>query len=172
MSEPVTKKGRNLVPVVVVAGTLVGAALWIGGPYVFAGRDDPTTIDSRAVHDTALSACTELRARLAALPAGGDPEAENRVVEAMVARIRALGPAVLAKDVPSGQWLADWERLVAARRQALAAGTNFSAPRVDGEPVNLRMFDLVKSSLRVCDVPAQLLRLPLNQPRNPVLAPP
>ena len=160
VSEPVTKKRRNLVPVAVITGTLVVGALWAGGPYLFAGRDDPSTIDSRPVHDAALSACTELRARLAALAPGGDPGAENQAVEAMVARIRQLGPAVLRKDVPVEQWLEDWERLVAARRQAQAAGTVFSVPRVDGEPVNLRMFDLVKSSLRVCDVPAQLLRLP------------
>jgi hypothetical protein len=159
VSEPVTKKRRNLVPMLVLAGTLVVGALWAVGPYVFAGRDDPTTIDSRAVHDTALRACTELRARLAELPAGGDPEAENQAVEAMVGRIRGLGPAALSKDVPTEQWLSDWERLVAARRQALAGRTSFSVPRVDGEPVNLRMFDLVKSSLRVCDVPAQLLTL-------------
>jgi hypothetical protein len=157
VSEPVTKKRRNLVPVAVLVGTLVVGALWVVGPYVFAGRDDPTTIDSRAVHDTAASACRELRTRVAG---ANGAEAENQAVEAMVARIRALGPAVLGKDVPTEQWLSDWERLVTARRQALAAGTSFTVPRVDGEPVNLRMFDLVKSSLRVCDVPAQLLRLP------------
>ena len=144
-------------PVIVAAGTLLLGGLWAIGPYVFAGHDDPSVIDSRPVHDTALAACTELRARLAGLPAGGDPEAENRAVEAMVSRIRALGPAALAKDVPVEQWLGDWERLVAARRQAVAGGTPFSVPRIDGEPINLRMFDLVKSSLRVCDVPAQLL---------------
>jgi hypothetical protein len=149
------RRGR-LVSVVVLAVIILVGGAWVVGPYLFAGRDDPTAIDSRTVHDTAASACRELRARLAAVQGA---EAQNQAVEAMVARIRALGPAVLDKDAPTGQWLSDWDRLVAARRQAVAAGTPFTVPKVDGEPINLRMFELVKSSLRQCDVPDQLLSL-------------
>jgi hypothetical protein len=157
----VVKTRNKVVPVVVMASTLVVAALWVIGPYVFAGRDDRNSIDSRPVHDRALTACNDMRARLAALPAGADPptraEAENRAVESMVARIRELGPGVLARDVPTETWLADWDRLLAARRRAMADGSTFSVPEADGAPVNLRMFDLVKADLRPCDVPDELL---------------
>jgi hypothetical protein len=158
---PVRHVRNNLIPVVVLASTLMVAVLWVVGPYVFAGRDDPNSIDSRPVHDRALVACREMRASLAAQPASAEPtaraEAENQAVEAMVARIRDLGPAVLARDAPTETWLADWDRLVAARRQAMAARSAFSIPEAEGSPVNLRMFDLVKGDLRPCDVPDELL---------------
>ena len=158
---PATPVRNRLVPVVVMASTLVVGALWVVGPYLFAGRDDPNSIDSRPVHDRAMAACREMRARLAALPREAEPsvraEAENRAVEAMVARLRELGPDVLAKDRPTEAWLGDWDRLLAARRRAMASGAPFSVPRADGTPLNLRMFDLVKADLRPCDVPDQLL---------------
>jgi hypothetical protein len=162
MFEAVQRAYRNkLIPIVVMASTLVVAALWVIGPYVFSGRDDPNSIDSRPVHDRALAACQEMRASLTAQPAGADPtaraEAENQAVETMVARIRDLGPGVLARDAPTETWLADWDRLVAARRQAMAARSTFVVPEADGGPVNLRMFDLVKAELRPCDVPDELL---------------
>jgi hypothetical protein len=161
VTDPVTHVRNKLIPVVVMASTLVVGALWVVGPFLFAGRDDPNSIDSRPVHDRALAACQEMRTGLAALPKRADPtaraEAENRVVEAMVARIRGLGPGVLAKDVPTETWLRDWDRLVAARRQAVAGGSSFSVPRAEDAPLNLRMFDLVKGDLRTCDVPDQLL---------------
>jgi len=156
-----TKSRSRLIPAVVLAGTLLVSALWVVGPYVFAGRDDKSSIDSPLVRQRALAACTEMRSRFEALAAEAEPmarsEAENRAVEAMVARIRELGPGVLAKDVPTEKWLGDWERLVAARRQATAAGSFFSVPEADGAPVNRRMFDLVKGGLRPCDVPDPLL---------------
>ena len=169
MTDPVTHVRNKLIPAVVLASTLVVGALWAIGPYVFAGRDDKNSIDSRPVHDRALAACNEMRARLAALPRGADPraraEAENQAVEAMVARIRDLGPSVLARDLPTETWLADWDRLLTARRQALAQGSELSVPRIEGAPVNMRMFDLVKGDLRPCDVPDQLLAARPGTPR-------
>lgn len=130
-----------------VAGTLLIGAAWSIGPFVFEGRDDPKSLDSRPVQEEALAACREMRADLA----GADgPEAENAAVEAMVARLRGLGAEMLAKDVPAEAWLADWEQVVAARR----AGAPF--PRVDGAPIHRRMDDLVKD-LRDCQMPAQLI---------------
>ena len=139
----------------------VMGALWVFGPIVFAGRDDPTAIDNKVVRKTVLAACTQLRADLAAVPAGTPPaeraEAENRAVGQLVGRVRALGPDALAKDVPVEQWLGDWEQIVAARRQAVREGKHFATPIAGGAPINVRMFALVRSGLEKCDVPRPLL---------------
>jgi hypothetical protein len=136
-------------------------ALWVVGPLVFAGRDDPTAIDHKAVRKAVLPACTQLRADLAALPAGLAPadraEAENRAVDQFVGRVRALGPDALARDVPVERWLADWEQIVAARRQAVQDGKPFTTPVAGGAPINVRMYALVRSGLGKCDVPPALL---------------
>ena len=140
---------------------LVMGALWAGGPIFFSGRDDPTAIDYKAVRTTVDASCRQLRADLAALPTGGAPadraEAENRAVDQFTGRIRALGPEALAKDEPVERWLGDWEQIVAARRQAVRDGRQFSTPIVEGAPINVRMFALVRAGLRHCDVPPALL---------------
>jgi hypothetical protein len=147
--------------VVFGAATLVVGALWSLGPLVFAGRDDPTAIDSKPVRRTVLAGCTQLRADLAAVPAGlGVPdraEAENRAVEQFVGRVRALGPKALAHDEPVERWLGDWEQIVADRRQALREGKRFATRVAGGAPINIRMFELIRSGLTKCDVPGQLL---------------
>lgn len=139
----------------------VMATLWVAGPYVFAGRDDPTAIDSKPVRRTVQKGCTQLRADLTALPAGmaaGDrAEAENRAVEEFVRQVRALGPDALAHDHPVEEWLGDWELLVATRREAVREGKRFTAPLGDTGPVNVRMFALIRSGMEKCDVPEQLL---------------
>jgi hypothetical protein len=158
--EPDRRRGRRVTILVLVLSGIVGA-LWVAGPYVFAGRDDPTALDSKPVHETVLAACTQLRADLAALPGGlavpDRAEAENRAVEQLVGRVRALGPDTLAHDTPVEQWLGDWEQIVAARRQAVREGKRFATPIAGGGPVNVRMFALVRSGLGVCDVPPPLL---------------
>jgi hypothetical protein len=139
----------------------VMGALWVVGPLVFAGRDDPTAIDHKALRKAVLPACTQLRADLAALPAGLAPadraEAENRAVDQFVGRVRGIGPDALARDVPVERWLADWEQIVAARRQAVQDGEPFSTPVAGGAPINVRMYALVRSGLGKCDVPPALL---------------
>jgi hypothetical protein len=162
--EPVTEVDRRRsrrITLLVLGLTGVVAALWVAGPSVLGPSDDPTAIDSRPVRTTVLSACTQLRADLAALPAGlsaaDRAEAENRAVERLVARVRALGQDTLAHDVPVEQWLGDWEQIVAARRQAVRDGKRFSTPVAHGAPVNIRMFELIRSGLTQCDVPQQLL---------------
>jgi hypothetical protein len=158
--EPDRRKGKRVTILVLVLSGVVGA-LWVAGPSIFGPRDDPTVIDSRPVRTTVLAACTQLRADLAAIPndqgieARG--EAENRAVERLVARVRALGHDTLAHDVPVEQWLGDWEQIVAARRLAVQEGKRFSVPVARGAPVNIRMFELIRSGLTVCDVPRQLL---------------
>jgi hypothetical protein len=154
------KTDRKVVIALVLFMAVMGA-LWAGGPIFFAGRDDPTAIDHKKVRATVDASCTELRADLAAVPAGRSPfdraEAENRAVEQFTGRIRALGPDALAKDEPVERWLGDWEQIVAARRQAVRDGRQFSTPISDGAPINVRMFALVRAGLRHCDVPPALL---------------
>ena len=154
--------GRNRkVTVLLLLFIVVMGALWVVGPLVFAGRDDPTAIDNKAVRKTVLASCTQLRSDLDAVPAGVAPadraEAENRAVEQFIGRIRAMGPDALARDVPVESWLADWEQLVAARRQAVRNGKRFTTPIAGGAPLNIRMYALVRSGLGKCDVPPALL---------------
>jgi hypothetical protein len=149
--------------VVIVLGLfmVVMGGLWTIGPLVFAGRDDPTAIDNKAVRKTVESACTQLRSDLAALPAGIAPaeraEAENRAVEQLIGRVRSLSPEGLARDEPVGRWLGDWERIVAARRRAVQENSRFTTPVDGGAPINVRMYALVRSGLEMCDVPPALL---------------
>lgn len=154
------RRSRRAVIILVVFMVVVGT-LWAAGPIFFAGGDDPTAFDSRPVRETVAAACTQLRDDLGAVPAGMAPaeraEAENRAVEQFLARIRALGPDALAADNPAGRWLADWDRILAARRQAVREGRTFATPVEDGAPINVRMYALVRSGLGQCDVPAQLL---------------
>jgi hypothetical protein len=154
------KTDRKVIIILLLFMGVMGA-LWAGGPLLFAGRDDPTAIDNKAVRKTVEASCTQLRADLAAVPAGQDPadraEAENRAVEQFVGRIRALGPDALSRDEPVERWLGDWEQIVAARRQAVHDGKRFSTPIADGAPINVRMYALVRAGLGKCDVPPALL---------------
>jgi len=159
--EETDRRTGKRVTIMVLLLTGVIGALWVFGPIVFAGRDDPTAIDSKPVRRAVSAACMQLHADLGALPAGMTPaeraEAENRAVERLVDRVRALGPDALAHDVPVEQWLGDWEQIVAARRQAVREGKRFSTPVARGTPVNIRMFELIRSGLEQCDVPRPLL---------------
>ena len=154
------KTDRKVV-IALVLFMIVMGALWAGGPIFFRGRDDPTAIDHKAVRAAVEASCTQLRADLAAVPAAAAPgdraEAENRAVEQFTGRIRALGPDVLAKDEPVERWLGDWDQIVAARRQAVRDGRQFTTPISDGAPINVRMFALVRAGLRHCDVAPGLL---------------
>jgi hypothetical protein len=153
-------RAKRVTILVLLLMGLMGS-LWVIGPIVFAGRDDPTAIDHKTVRPTVAEACTQLRTDLSALPPGTSPaeraEAENRAVEGLLTRVRALGPDTLAKDAPVEQWLADWEQIVAARRQAVREGKRYATPLADNAPINVRMFALIRSGLRQCDVPPALL---------------
>ena len=133
--EPDRRKGKR-VTIIVLAVSLVVGALWSIGPYVFAGHDDPTAIDNRAVRRTVAAACTQLGADLAAIPSTLPPadraEAENRAAGALVAKVRSLDPEALAHDQPTPQWLDDWCLIVAARRwyTCRASWASFLKPRL------------------------------------------
>ncbi|HYH48624.1 MAG TPA: hypothetical protein VEG38_03655 [Acidimicrobiia bacterium] len=152
--------GKRTVIVLLLFMGVMGS-LWAIGPIVFAGRDDPTAIDTKRVRTAVEAACPQLRADLSALPAGmaapERAEAENRAVEQFLGRVRAVGPEALADDNPIEQWLADWEQIISARRQAVQSGKRFIPPVVDNAPVNVRMYALIRAGLRECDVPPALL---------------
>jgi len=156
-----TPQRNRRTTVLVLAGIIVMGSLWVIGPFVFAGHDDPTAIDNKVVRKAVLAGCTQLRSNLDAIPKDRPPaeraEAENRAVDGFLAGVRALGPDQLAKDEPVERWLADWEQIVATRRQAVRDGKHFATPIADGAPINVRMFALIRSGLGKCDVPAQLL---------------
>lgn len=142
-----TTRGRIMASLVVGA-TLLMAAAWAIGPYVFEDRDHVESLDSRPVREAAQAACSEMRAAVEA-----DPGVETAMsaAAAMVGRLRALGPEVLRADIPAEAWLDDWDRLLAARR----AGQ--PVPVEDGVPIHRRMDELVKD-LRECQVPRVLIR--------------
>jgi hypothetical protein len=158
--EPNIPRSRRVTALVLVVSGLV-AALWVIGPFVFAGRDDPTAIDSKPVRRTVDAGCRQLRADLDALPAGlaapERAEAQNQAVERFVGAVRSLGPEALDGDAPIEAWLADWDQVVAARRESVRTGTKFSMPVVDDAPLQVRMFSLIRSGLEHCDVPGPLL---------------
>jgi hypothetical protein len=167
LSEVDHRRGRRVTLVVLLLAGII-AGLWVFGPSLIGPKDDPTAIDSKPVRTAVSAACTQLRADLAALPAGltvGDrAEAENRAVERLLARVRSVGPDALAHDDPVDQWLGDWEQIVAERRQAVRQGRHFATPVAHGTPVNIRMFELIRSGLEQCDVPRELLVREPGQP--------
>lgn len=157
----VDRRRSHRITLVVLALSGIVGALWVLGPIFYAGHDDPTAIDSKPVRKAVLAGCTQLRADLAAVPSSAGmadrAESENRAVDRFVSGVRALGPDALAHDQPVEQWLRDWETIVADRRQAVRDGKRYSTRVVGGAPLNIRMFELIRSGLGKCDVPPQLL---------------
>lgn len=136
-----------------MAVAVIMGAAWSVGPYLFDSRDYAEGLDSKPVRAEAKAACTDMTAAVDA--PGADAETQNQAIEAMVARLRALGPETLRKDRPAESWLADWDALLAARR---AGGTNYTVPLMedrDGVMITRRMDDLVKD-IRECTVPKAL----------------
>lgn len=150
-----TRPGGRLVASAVLGVALLLGAAWSIGPHLFEARDFVEALDSGPVREEAEAACAQMRTALAA---SDDPEARNRAVEVMVARIRALGPETLRKDRPAEAWLADWEALVAARRSGVDANGDgsFDVPERDGVRITRYMDDLVKD-LRPCQVPEEIM---------------
>ncbi len=147
---------RRAVPMVLLIGSLLIGLAWSVGPFLFEKRDYAEALDSRPVREEAGAACEEMQARVAA--AAERPEAQNEAVDAMVARIRGLGPETLGKDRPAEAWLADWEALVAARRSGADGNgdSHYDVPERGGVRVTRYMDDLVKD-LPPCRVPPALM---------------
>lgn len=158
---------RTTVLVLVAAAATVGI---YGSAFALSTTDDrPDHLDVDPVSSTASAACASLRADLDALPplAPGAPPAErldrlavqDRAVRALVTTVRGVGQEALDADAPAEDWLADWERLAAARRAYAEAGAQgpFSQPVVDGRPLSDRMSGV---GLDACRVPASLTAAP------------
>jgi Na+-transporting methylmalonyl-CoA/oxaloacetate decarboxylase gamma subunit len=141
------KKG-TATPLAFLVVSLIIAAMWTIGPYVFASRDIPSAIDSDTVRKRAEAACAEMVERM---DAGTTVDVAAR---SMVAQVRALGAEAIDNDKPTERWLNDWDDLL----DAYEAGRPI--PEMgDGVRITRRMDDLVKD-LDHCEVPDPL------QPRN------
>lgn len=146
---------RRHVPIIVLAGSVLIGLAWSIGPFVFEDRDIAEALDSRPVREEAGAACEEMRSRVTGTT---EAEGQNQAVEAMVARVRALGPETLGKDKPAEAWLADWETLVAARRAGVDENGDgiYDVPERDGVRITRYMDELAKD-LRQCQVPPELM---------------
>jgi hypothetical protein len=150
---------------VVLALVTVGVAfsrLWS-----FATSDNPAVIENSDIAAVASVACAQMREAAASAAVGptatlqqrvGAINAQDDAVMELVARMRWLGEARLASDVPAPEWVQDWERLVAARdayARQLASGkpATLTLPQVDGRPLLERLNDVGLN----CRVPRVLL---------------
>lgn len=157
----------RLVIVMMVLGAAAFAGLSAWGLLLYTGHDRLELIDRQRVVGRAEAACAALAKDVHAMQPSGpqDPveraelvRSENRSVVAFVSAVRALGHDTLEDDEPAEAWLADWERLVAAR-EAFARhpdASDATAPAIptdDGKPITRRMN---RVGLR-CSVPKELL---------------
>lgn len=131
----------------------VFVAVSIVGLVEYAGHDHVDLIDRPDVVDRVQGACDRMQSELAAHPAASpgtvgavvaEVRAEDAAVTAMVADVRAMGADALDDDIPSRDWLADWETMVRLREDwadAAAAGTphQLVVPRSEGHPITERM---------------------------------
>ncbi|WP_270888672.1 hypothetical protein [Pedococcus sp. 5OH_020] len=150
---------------VVLAIVLVSVALT--KLWSFAHTDDPDVLEQSVITRTAAAACARMRDTASEAAVGttapisqrvGAINAQNDAVTELVATMEQLGAERLASDRPVERWLADWQRLVAARdgyAQSLAAGRPrpMHLPVVDGRPLVERLNTVGVS----CRVPFALL---------------
>lgn len=100
--------------IAVAVGVAAVAALWVYGLFVYANHDRTEFIDDPAVVAKVSIACTQLADELASMRRDGlrpDRAAESAAVRAMVAAIRTLGEETINGDLPTEDWLDDWEAL-------------------------------------------------------------
>jgi len=150
--------------VVLIGGAVIAFAIasaW--GFWVYANHDRLESIDDPTVADAAADACREMSSVLARIaadpPASGRLDAEADAVRAMVDRIRSLGDETIDGDIPTGQWLDDWEALASAH--ATGAPTPLDQ---GGVPIVDRMDELVNwSSIPDCVVPDVLAEIQVSR---------
>jgi hypothetical protein len=152
------------VAVLVGGGTVAIVLLQL---WSYAHVDNPALIERSVIVRTATSHCAAMRDAAAAAAVGtsasipqrvGAINAQNDAVVDLVTAMRALGANVIAADVPTGRWVEDWQRLVAARDEyarSLAVGRPrpMRLPTVEGTPLVDRLNDVGIS----CRVPLALL---------------
>lgn len=154
---------------ILLAVTLATAGVYAVA-FVLSTTDDRVDqIDTQVVRAAATAACIDLRTAVdaqPALPAGAtEKQRETRTQEQAVLvrqfsdQVRAAGDEALDADVPTRQYLADWEAL-AASRVAYARGGfagTYAVPVANGEPITMRMDRIGVSA---CAVPQGLTVAP------------
>lgn len=133
---------------------LAVAAVWAYGIWYSVNRPAPEPLDD-AARDAAVAACTEALADLRAVPdpsgaaadsGAGRVPAENEMLRRMVADLRRIEPDDPEGAEAFGRWLDDWDALIAARADFVAAAVEHDNARLripvaDNAPVSVRMDD-------------------------------
>ena len=166
-AEPPVKRRWFWVAVVVGPVATLVMVVAFGAMIALDSRDAPGLIDDPEVMSVVDTECRSMTSTVEGLPLEGDPGAQarrvidqNTAVEQMVEAVRDLGDDVLARDLPTAQWLEDWERLVAARATfardlATENRAALDVPRVDGQRITDRMDEA--TLLLECVVPEELV---------------
>lgn len=135
-----------------------------------ADDDIPGLIDDAELVSVITQECDIMRSSVESMPIAGDARQQaailadqNKAVENMVAAIREVDESVIRADRPAEDWLADWERLVAARESYADLVLQGEVPDLEiprdssGERIYLRMNDVWLDDPPRCMVPFELL---------------
>lgn len=165
-AEPPVRRRWFWVAVVGGPAAVLAMVVAFGAMVVLEVGDSPGLIDDPEVMSAVDDECRSMTSTVEGLPLAGGPGEQarriidqNDAVEQMVEAIRELGSDVLARDRPTQEWLADWDRLVEARAtfaRDLATETRatLDVPRVDGQSITDRMDEA--TLLIECVVPEEL----------------
>ena len=157
MATPGRPRGRMVSRRIVLGAVIVFVAAWtVALIYsVTAGGRSPERLDDRSAQ-AVETACRDAQHDLSALPQlGSSPTveeraarvaSEDRLLTAMVGRMRALRPAKQTPATALNAWLDDWQHLIAARQHfvsdlgTLGSEARFVEPATKGvEPIADKM---------------------------------
>jgi hypothetical protein len=120
---------------------LIGGGTTLGILIALGANGLPGAIDNPHLLSVIERECDRMTSRVESIEIAGPPERQalaiadqNHAVDVMVAAIRDEGTETLEDDPPTVEWLADWDRLVAAR-------TTFAKGILEGEVVALDIPD-------------------------------
>lgn len=152
----------------VTLATLVGAGLAIGG-VVIMSKDFPSVIQDDEILSVITRECDIMTETVRSMPVAGSAEEQaqtiwdqDKAILNMLEQVRAVDADVRAADLPTDQWLDDWDALVKAREAFAEQRSNgyeldLRIPRdEDGDRIHERM-DEVWFAGEACEVPAELL---------------
>lgn len=165
---PVSSRWKWLAIAATVVGSVGGAAMLVVAIGV-GSSGLPGAIDDPQLISVIERECGQMRSTVESMPVTGSPEQQattiadqNHAIDVMVSAIRSQGQAVLKADPPTQDWLADWDRLVAARKSYATRILDGSMPDLDipkdehGKDIYLRMDDVWLGE-STCEVPGVLL---------------